>query len=439
MILSEKATAREACRGTAPHRLGGPQSVAGRTYPLPALTKYLFNPIAAWAKRCNCIEGWVMAERSGLAWERFCAALAEAGRDLAGGGYAAKADDWVEAYHHLGALAQQALAWQLHADPDFPRFVTLNDTFEFADNRYAPVAAGRTYRLSGNVSTIFDLNISLHEGWAFAGKPKVWGDIGLADLDVRPNGDFELIVSAEPHPGNWLELPEGASFLHIREYFRDWDAHTPATFEIVRLGSEREAPSRLSAEELEARLEAALAYVRGYTPTHKTMVDRLRARPPNGDIRPTRQPFGNRNIAYGFGRFELTPDERLVLEFDEPQARLWGVLWLTTPWYENPDLYNRFTSVGGAQAFVNADGKVRVVVSAADPGVPNWLDCGGYAEGILVSRWIWTAEDGPDIAARVVSAGDLRSLLPADTPVVDPDARAALLARRRSHFAKRRR
>ena len=44
-----------------------------------------------------------MADKSRLAWERFCANLTEAGRDLQTGGYAAKPDDCAEGYNHLGA------------------------------------------------------------------------------------------------------------------------------------------------------------------------------------------------------------------------------------------------------------------------------------------------------------------------------------------------
>jgi hypothetical protein len=377
------------------------------------------------------------ADANDLAWEAFCGQLGEAGRELRMGGYAAGPADWVEAYHHLGQLLEQALRWHLHADPDYPRFVSLNDTFEFANNRYAPVRAGRSYRIRGNVATLFDFNISLHEGWAFAGKPKTWGDLGRDDLDIDAGGAFELVISPRRQEGNWLELPEDATFVHIREYFADWDLHRPGTFEIVREGSEGHAPERLRGDELAARFEAAIAYVRGYTPTHKRMIDRLRARPANAEIRPSRQTFGNGNIAYGFGRFELAPDECLLLEFPEPAARLWGVQWLTSPWYENPDLANRFTSVGGKHAFVNADGVVRIVVSASDPGAPNWLDVGGYSEGILASRWIWTADDGPTIAAKVVTAREVRGATPADTPFVDAAQRAALQARRRTAFAYR--
>src|SRR5579864_3281358 len=102
-----------------------------------------------------------MPEAVALAWENFCTSLSRAGRDLLSAEYAAGTADLVDGYHHVAQLLERALQWQLWADPDFPRFITLNDTFQFADNRFAPVRAGATYRLTGNASSLFDFNISL--------------------------------------------------------------------------------------------------------------------------------------------------------------------------------------------------------------------------------------------------------------------------------------
>ena len=376
---------------------------------------------------------------SSAPWDDFCAGLLQAGGDFLAPEYPSDQAERAEGSRHLAELLEQALHWNLSTDPDFPRFVSLNDTFELADNRLAPVRGGATYRLTGDVSTLFDVNISLHEGWPFLGETGVWGDIGLDDLDVDPDGRFELVVGPEPRDGNWLELPPEATMLHVREYFADWDLHRPGTFEIVRLGSEGQAPRRRDDDDLARRLREVLRYVRGYTPSHLRMINALRAEPANVVQPPSRQRGGNRNIAYAFGRFDLDPEEALVLEFAEPDARLWGVQWLTIPWYENPDLANRFTSVVGHDAFVNADGRVRIVVSAADPGVPNWLDVGGYSQGVIAARWIWGTDDGPAMVPSVVKSIGVRDAVPPDTPVVDAAARAAMQARRRSHFARRRR
>jgi hypothetical protein len=53
-------------------------------------------------------------------------------------------------------------------------------------------------------------------------------------------------------------------------------------------------------------------------------------------------------------------------------------------------------------------------------------------------RWIWCTA-GSDIATTVVDLDKVRDALPATTPTVTPEQRRDEQARRRSHFASRRR
>jgi hypothetical protein len=377
-------------------------------------------------------------------WTEFCRGLEAAGAALESSYYPQDPAGQVDGVRHLATMAMEALHWYLGgADPDFPRFVTLNDTNVLADNRFAAVRGDAVYLLTGNVTGLTDVNVSLHEGWPFLGKTKVWGDIGLDDLDVDDNGNFELVVSAtrDARVGerNWLELPPDATFVHVREYFGDWAVDRPGTFEIVRLGSEGRTPGRMTADELARRLDDVLEWVHGYIPGHAPMIDYLRSQPPNIVQPPRRETGGNVNIVYLFGRFELADDQCLLLEFEQPEARMWGIQWLTIPWYDNPDPAERSSSVIDTDAFVNGDGVVRVVVSARDIGAPNWLDTHDYREGILAARWIWIEGTGSAIASEVVPADQLWDRLPADTPRAGAEERAALQARRRTNYARRRR
>ena len=82
---------------------------------------------------------------------------------------------------------------------------------------------------------------------------------------------------------------------------------------------------------------------------------------------------------------------------------------------------------------MDADGRLRFVVSARDPGVPNWLDTTGQARGVLFSRWqdcsaALTDEHTPEL--QVVDLANLRDALPGDTPPVDREARARDAAER---------
>jgi len=366
------------------------------------------------------------------AWDALCDQLKAAGEVIAREGEGLDEASQAEGFEHLGHLALEGLAWALVPDADFPRFVHMNDTPEIADNRFAAIRGDAEYLIRGEIGSLFDLNISLHEGWPFHGGRRVWGDLGLKDLAVDDHGRFELSLSAAPRPGNWLQLPADARIVQIREYFNDWDAHRPGVFEIVRLGSEGEAPPRPTAAEVSERFASLGPWLQGYLTTHTKMV-RERITTINGVAQPAPAAAGNRNIWYGPGRFRLAPDEAVVLEFAPPRALTWTVQWLTFPWYGSPDLANRTTSLVAPDARVDADGRVRVVICGWDPCAPNWLDIGVRSEGVLMLRWLWCEEAFP-VESRVVRRADLDRQLQSR---IAPGERLQAQARRRSHWATR--
>ena len=43
------------------------------------------------------------------------------------------------------------------------------------------------------------------------------------ELEIEPDGTFEILVSAEQQRGNWLPLHPDATQIVIRQYFYDWE------------------------------------------------------------------------------------------------------------------------------------------------------------------------------------------------------------------------
>ena len=344
-----------------------------------------------------------------------------------------------EGLEHAGLLLAQALRWHLEGnDPSRPRFIQINDTPEIADNLFAAISPDGVYRLRGAVASLLDFNVSVHEGWNFRGRPRVWGDLGRQELAVDSDGRFELLLGGPPRPGNWLALPAEAAFVHVREYYYDLDRHSPGTFEIERLDAPAGPRPPPDAAAAARQLEEALSWVADYIAFHRQVFERRHRLAPNSITMPARQPAGNRHIWYGFGKFELGSDEALLLEFDVPQARLWSVQWLTGPWYESAGLFDRLTGLFGSEAWVGRDGRVRIVLAGRDPGLRNWLDTSGYGRGLFVTRWIW-CEESPVPTARLVRLNELDRHVPPDEPRIDPAERELQLARRRAHFSRRRR
>ncbi|MGV7904475.1 hypothetical protein PJN93_32170, partial [Mycobacterium kansasii] len=79
-------------------------------------------------------------------------------------------------------------------------------------------------------------------------------------------------------------------------------------------------------------------------------------------------------------------------------------------WYISLDYIHHQTSLNGAQAQVDPDGMIRIVVAQNDPGVTNWIETLGHRRGYLQFRWQRTASplsaaDGP--TAQVVPLADV--------------------------------
>ena len=79
---------------------------------------------------------------------------------------------------------------------------------------------------------------------------------------------------------------------------------------------------------------------------------------------------------------------------------------------------------------MDPDDRVRLVVAAVDPCVPNWIDTQGKPEGLLVYRYVGT-RTRPVPEAEVVVLADVGDHLTADHPRVGPEERRTQLAARR--------
>jgi hypothetical protein len=139
------------------------------------------------------------------------------------------------------------------------------------------------------------------------------------------------------------------------------------------------------------------------------------------------------------GRFVLEEDEALLLSVPKTGARYQGVQ-LGNEWFDALEWANRQTSLSAGQAHRASDGRYYYVISAQDPGVPNWLDTTGLRRGLFFLRFQGLSQAIPkeDLPkASLLKMKDLRRLLPADTPVVDAAARRKQLAARQQQLRRR--
>jgi hypothetical protein len=294
----------------------------------------------------------------------------------------------------------------------------------------ATMRGGESYRLFGKRGTARYVGLQTMSGIASIANALV------DELDTDDDGNFEVVLSAEQHDGNWMRIDGPHPTLTVRHFFYDWDTETPSSLRIERIGDP--IAGAVPAADRDTLVSRQLVALGDFV--HDNLDFFLRfgeAAPPNGFLPPIdRTAIGaaaeNKPV---IGRWELGPEEALILEVAPPEGVYWS-LSLGNPWWETIHYGRHQSSLNGHQAVVDADGPVRAVVCARDPGVANWLDTAGFSNGAMILRCVRTTS-APTPCARVVTFDEITSALPADTATITAAERASVLERRRRAVHKR--
>lgn len=258
------------------------------------------------------------------------------------------------------------------------------------------------------------------------------------DLKVDAQGRFDVLLSPERprgHEGDWWQLRPGTGFLMIRQMASDWEHERDWRVAIERLDTPVQR-SRMSAEELEARLAGLAKRIGDVALSLVTHVEDLRRAGHINSLNIMHTPGSLEGQFYYEGAYEITAEEALIIEARVPEDCAYWSTILTNDIYQTIDWINNQSSLNDTQARVDADGLVRFVLSMQDPGVPNWLDPAGHATGAVQGRWT-DCSSTPIPRVTKVQLAELRSALPADTPTVTPAQREATIRERRLHFQLR--
>ncbi|MEX2293962.1 MAG: DUF1214 domain-containing protein [Acidimicrobiales bacterium] len=327
--------------------------------------------------------------------------------------------------HHLGTGIETQLEDDA-AHPTFREIVTpwrkaLGDN---ADARYhdAKVHPAGTYRVRGNTAGAIYVSFTVEAGAEQGAFPS--GTVGVLNdtgFDIASDGSFELTVGGAPGGRGWLPLAADASRLTVRHY---WEQVTPpATPPASSLGlsidlidgSVPEAPPAPTDASVGASIRRMATYVRSRT------IESI-AKPGEGDpppfvsriphefpppVPPGDHALAAADAAYSMAPYLLGPDEALVIRARWPVCRCASVsLWNRQ--LQTFDYLRSRVSLNRAQAEVDADGSVRVVIAHRDPGVPNWISTEGRPFGLVF--WRFMLPDGPidTPVAEVVQVDSLR-------------------------------
>ncbi len=356
----------------------------------------------------------------GTVWSEFCRALEKAGDTILRESTPADPFNRAEGYRYLTRLLRAALESQIESgDVCFPRFYQLsNQTIKIGndnpDNTYhnCNISGHHDYRITGTRGSVPYISFGTKAGtYEKNGEMRPTGQLDSSRMEIAPDGTFEIIVSKDEKPGNWLPMTEETGMIIVRQLFTTRVDEIEATYDIECI-TRGDADDRLEPESLEAGLGRATDFV---TSTSNLFTDWMEIYTkhlnelPSDDQDRCQRAGGDANIHYLQSYWKLGPDEALLIEADRiPEKGHWN-LQISNFWMESLDYRHHRVHVNKHTAHYEPDGSVRIVLAHADPGsaFPNWLETCGHDQGGMLFRWIEAEGDHPPVRTKVVPLSEL--------------------------------
>lgn len=340
---------------------------------------------------------------SGKTWDDFCDALKRAGKQVMRPEAPVTELDRAEGWRYLTRLLRIGLEMHLEfADPDFPGFLApSHETGKIgADNPDNLYLMGRLngrneYVIKGTRGTISYLSFGTQKGgYETNGKMEQTGFLDAADIKLDADGRFEIVLSQEKQPGNWLRIEPDTNAVIVRQTFKDRKTERPAQLTIERRGSDAR-PKPLSAARIQRGLGYAAQFVEGTAKLFADWSQMYQKHPnqlPPADQAMCQRVGGDPNIFYYHSYWKLAPDEALVFHIPRiPDCRFWN-LQINNWWFESLDYRYHRIHHNIHSAKPDADGGVTMILAHRDPGHPNWLETTGHDSGTMCMRWVGSKE-----------------------------------------------
>jgi hypothetical protein len=268
----------------------------------------------------------------------------------------------------------------------------------------AMIRGDRRYRITGSRGTGAYLGLQILAGTGLTPR-RMAGYVSDVDLALH-SGEFALLLAAEEPAdlagAQWVQIPEDASSVVVREYIGDPASEELATLRIEALDPDPVTP--LTDSELADQFTAMAWTLMKLTTLHRTIKPELLGSP-NTLLTAAAADLGAADTTpdnlYMMGTFRLEPGQALVLDIAPPNTRYWNVT-LESIWHECLEPRRRHSSVTNRGLQPDEDGRVRIAISAEDFGFGHWLDTGGRHRGFVVLRWL----DNPSPPQVTVSLRD---------------------------------
>ena len=266
----------------------------------------------------------------------------------------------------------------------------------------AMIRGDKRYRITGARGTSAYLGFQVLAGTGLT--PRRMSNY-VSDTDLAlTSGEFALVLSKdEPSDlagAKWVQIPDDASSVVVREYLGDRGSEKLATLRIEALDPGPLAP--LTDDELAEQFTAMAWTLMKLATLHRTIKPELLERP-NTLLTAEAADLGAADTTpdnlYMMGTFRLDPGQALVLDIEPPDTRYWNVA-LENIWHECLEPRRRHSSVTNRAMQPDSAGRVRIAISAEDFGFGHWLDTGGRHRGFVVLRWL-DNPNPPDVTVSV--------------------------------------
>ncbi len=325
----------------------------------------------------------------------------------------------------------------------------------------AGLAPGATYELTGTLgggTEAFAIATEQITGSQAVSKESL--ELG-SNLVVNPDGTFTVYIGPTAPSGavNFIDddsaTIQGAASLLVRDVLGDWGkgasnisihcvSDCPPFFAIPQGGlfpsDDTTAPTKItSIDDALTTLFSAFAKIAGPFNTQNMGLAQIAGiEQPANTMSPLATetslfPTGLPSADVSAGNFDLAPGEALIVKVPEVDAAYNGIELMNVYGAALPFTLSQ-TTLNNTTAFHAADGYTYYVVSATNPGVANWLDTGGVANGEIFARFenlaAGTDPTGMTVTTQVVPVADVAQYLPDDTPTVSAAQYAADMTQR---------
>ncbi len=361
-------------------------------------------------------------------WVEFCEELKRAGSAIEFYSPDDNELDRAEGYRFLTRTLRLSLLSELeHFDAARPViWQSETPTRKFGGNNPdelyydAYIDGSKTYRISGQRGTTPLIEVTVYEGRLRSGeRGKHVAHLTERDLLIGEDGSVEIILSPEPHEGNWIKTTKETNFLFIRQYRFDWATDQPAEL-IIEPEIMAGPPAELTLAHVRERLLAAARAVE-YNASYWPKLTKLASLRASNKIMDPIMPGAEEDtpetkdttLPQGHilqpGYFELEDNEALLIRFTPPPGLAYWGFSLINRWFESLDYRYSNVHSNHLRAQLSEQGEVTLVVAHRDPGVANWISTTGHREGMMLFRWT-RPEPGtelPDVRVEKVALDSL--------------------------------